>query len=341
VRRLMMLLLTSVVIATACAGPSSDRTSGNAEGTLLASLLRLQNSPSTVTLTLRSDPKSLHALAAQGGRDGLFGTDLNTVLSSSITVSSNHAPDPRDALSQTTVKIGDNSHAIETRMVDRTLYVRADARGLAKTFGHSERDLQRVAREAGSAGLSFMRPALEGKWLSVAGLDELARRSGAPLPAGADQQRATQALVKQLLNSATVSTLGEDAAGTHLRIIVPARAAYAGLRDMVQHLSAGLPGTPLPDPATLPDKNLKLDAWVRDGKLTQLEVDLKQLSAPGERLPAGVHLLALHMTIRDFTGTIEAPSEAVPVDLQKLSRSFMSGMAGGSASAMASSGTTL
>jgi hypothetical protein len=334
VRRLLILLLSSALIATACGG-SSQKTAGDSEGTLLVAFLKLQNSPSTVTLTLHSDAASLQALNAQQGH-GPLGSQATAILKSSITMSHSNGSDPSKARSETLINLGGDSHAIETRTVNRTLYVRVDASGLIKALGKSQAELRRAAREAKAAGLTFVGPALAGKWLSVAGADKLAGQSGVLAQGSSKQKQARDAFLQRLLSSATVTTVGSDAAGTHMAINVPARQAYAGLRDMISNLGSGLPpGATLPDPSSVPNKNIKVDAWVRDGKLTQLEIDLRQFAAlSGQPLPAGVDVLALDMTIHDFTGTIAAPSGAVPVDLSQLSKMFM----GGSAHSSASSG---
>jgi hypothetical protein len=322
VRRLLIVLLCSALIVTACGG-SSDKTTADPEGTLLVAFLKLQNSPSTVTLSLHSDPGSLQALAAES--NGSLGTKATTILNSSITMSHSAATDPRNARSETIINVGGDTNAIETRMVNRTLYLRLDAAGLLKAIGKSPSELQSTAKQAKAAGLKFVGPALAGKWLSVAGADKLAGQSGLLTQGSSQQKNARDAFLQRLLSSATVTTVGTDSAGTHMAINVPARQAYAGFRDMFSNLGGGMPpGLNLPDPSSVPDKNIKVDAWVRDGKLTQLEIDLRQFAAlGGQPLPAGVHVLALRMTIHDFTGTIEAPAGAVPVDIKQLSKMFM------------------
>lgn len=338
-RRLLMLLLTAALIMGACGGSSSDQTSsGDGEGTLLASLLKLQNSASTVSLTLRSDPQSLRALSAQSGGTPMAAADANKILSSSVTVSHNNASDPANARSETTINIAGDSNATVIRMVDRTIYVRVDGQGLLEMFGTKDTDLQRQIHQAESSGLTFLKPALEGKWLSFKGLDKLAGQAGVSAPSASNQKQATSAFVQKLLSAATVSTAGTDAAGTHLVVNVPARLAYAALRDSLASLGGTLPPGALPDASSIPAKNVKFDAWVKDGNLTQMEVDLRQFAALGDKpLPAGVDALALHLTFREFAGTISAPSGAVPVDLQSLTKGLMGGSASSSKSSIQTS----
>jgi hypothetical protein len=337
VRRLMLLVLTAALIMGACGG-SSDQPSGDPEGTLIAALLRLQNQPSSVTLTLRSDPQSLRALAAQDGGDIPSDAELSKLLDSTLTVSHNSETDPAKALSETTVTIG-GVRTIETRMIHRTLYVRADVKELARSFGTGDADLQGLTREAESYGLGFIKAALAGKWLSFAGLDKfVAQQSGASMPGGSKQKEASDAFAQKLLSAARVTTVGEDAAGTHLAVSLPARQAYAALRDAIAKLGSIPAGAPAPAAVTVPNKTIQLDAWVKEGKLTQIELDLRQLAALGDKpIPSSVDQLAVRMTFRDFTGTIEAPSGAVRVHLNELAKMFAAGGMESSASGASSS----
>jgi hypothetical protein len=328
-RRMILLLLVGALIATACGGTSNDASSSDGEGSLIAAVLKLQGSPSTMTLTLQSDVASLRALTAADGGDSLGGTDFNTVLNSSITVSRTGAAGAKDARSQTVIKIGDNDHAIETRMVDQKLYVRADIPGLINTFGKDRTDLSDLVKEADAYHFDFVRPAVQGKWLSLDGLDKvsktLASATGTSMPSDNKNKQLSDEFLQRLLSRLTVRTVGDDSAGTHMEASIPAREAYAALQQLVLNAGKGLPsGAAMPSPTTIPNKPITVDVWVRDGKLTQIELDLKRLSGLGDKpLPSGVHQLAIRIAISDFTGTIEAPSGAVPVDLNKLTKNFM------------------
>jgi hypothetical protein len=328
-RRVIFLLLAGALIATACGGSSHDTSSGDGEGSLIAALLKLQSSPSTMTVTLRSDVASLQALAAGDGGDSFGGTDLNTVLDSSITVSRSGAADGADASSQTSLKIGDLNDAIETRTVNKKLYVRADIPGLVSTFGKNGTDLQALVAEAEAHHLDFVRPAVQGKWLYLKGVDKLGKTlggtTGAKLPSDEKKKQLTDEFEQRLLSSLTVKTVGQDSAGTHMEASIPARQAYAALQQLILDAGKSLPpGAAMPSPDSIPNKPITVDVWVRDGKLTQIELDLKRLMALGEKpVPQGVHQLAVRIAISDFSGTIEAPAGAVPVDLPALVQNYM------------------
>jgi hypothetical protein len=344
-RRVIFLLLAGALMATACGGSSNDTSSGNGEASLIAAVLKLQSSPSTMTITLRSDIASLQALTAAGGGDSFGGTDFKTVLDSSISVSRTGAAGAKDASSQTAVKIGDINDAIETRMVHKKLYVRADISGLIDTFGKSGSDLQALLKEAEANHLDFVRPAVQGKWLYLKGLDKLGKTlpSGTKLPSDNQKKQLTDQFEQRLLSSLTVKTVGEDSAGTHMEASIPARQAYAALQQLILNASESLPpGAAMPSPNSIPNKPIIVDVWVRDGKLTQVELDLKRLMALGDKpVPAGVSQLAIRIAISDFKGTIEAPAGAVPVDLTALAQNYLGEIAtGGSASSSLGSNST-
>jgi hypothetical protein len=328
-RRVILLLLAGALMATACGGSSNDTSSGDGEASLIAAVLKLQNTPSTMTITLQSDVASLQALTAADGGDSLGGADFNTVLGSSITVSRTETAGTADADSQTSVKVGDINDAIETRMVDKKLYVRADIPGLINKFGRSGTDLQALLKEAEAHHLNFVRPAVQGKWLYLKGLDQLGKSmgstTGAKLPSDNKKRQLTDEFEQRLLSSLTVKTVGEDSAGTHMEASIPARQAYAALQQLIPNAGHSVPpGAAMPSPGSIPNKPITVDVWVRDGKLTQIELDLKRLMALGEKpAPAGVHQLAIRIAISDFTGTIEAPAGAVPVDLAALAQNYM------------------
>jgi hypothetical protein len=345
-RRMILLLLAGALMATACGGSSNDASSGDGEASLIAAVLKLQSSPSTMTVTLQSDVASLQALIAADGAD-FGGTDLQTVLASSITVSHTGSAGAKDARSQTTVKIGDINDAIETRKIDKKLYVRADIPGLIKSFGNSGTDLQALLKEADAYQLDFVRPAVQGKWLALEGLDKLGKtlgaKAGTSVPSDGKTKQLTDEFLQRLLSSLSVKTVGDDSAGTHLETSIPARAAYAALQQLVLNAGKGLPpGAAMPSPTTIPDKPITVDVWVRDGKLTQIELDLKRLMALGDKpVPAGVHQLAIRVAISDFTGSIEAPSGAVRVNLTALANKYLAAILPTSGSASSGSSNAM
>jgi hypothetical protein len=329
------MLLISAFVATACGGASSNNaSSSDAEGTLLAALVKMQGGPSTVTISLHSDPQTLRTVSSGGGHQ-LSSKEAHTILSSSISVSHTGGSDPQTVRSQMSVTLGGRAGAIETRKIGDTLYARVDAAALAQLMGKNPTDLAKLQKQAIARGFDFVKPALQGRWLSLKGLN---RSASSPLSGQNPQQgQASSAFLRRLLNAATVTTVGTDSAGTHLAVKAPAREVYASLQDAFGRLAGGVPpGAALPDPSTVPNRDVRVDAWVKDGSLSQVELDLLQFAAlSGKPVPSGAGTLALRMTFRDFTGSIRAPAGAVPVDLKGLARGFMGNLSEGSGAAAA------
>jgi hypothetical protein len=98
------------------------------------------------------------------------------------------------------------------------------------------------------------------------------------------------------------------------------------LESLAEELGAG-ESVPAAD---VPDREIVVDAWVDDGDLTQIELDLTQFrDLPEAEFPEGVENLAIRLTLEEFTGGVEQPSDAAEVDLNALMQGFMGGMSGG------------
>jgi hypothetical protein len=87
---------------------------------------------------------------------------------------------------------------------------------------------------------------------------------------------------------------------------------------------------------------LTLDAWVKDGALMKLAVDLAQLVPAGKVKPG--QTLPLVLSFERSGGDIAAPTGATPVDLTQLGNviGLLSGSSvSGSATATGSAGSTV
>jgi hypothetical protein len=229
------------------------------------------------------------------------------------------------------VKAGDLEHAFELRYVDQKLYARADVDGLAKQFGQSPDTVSgAIGQLAGQEGLGFLSAAAAGKWIvadfsKLSGMfDGLRQQFGGgagfptPLPT-ADPKAIGQldglkdAVAKALTEDVAIKELGSDDAGDHyLATLTSLRSFYAKVRPALTQLGA-LPFGQLPSADEVPDKPASLDVWVKDGRVSRLELDLAQMAPTPP--PAGTGRVALRLDIdRDASG-VTAPSDAVSVDL--------------------------
>ncbi len=326
-RRITTLLAAAALLLAACGGSSSgDDGAKNALERALRNLQEMQGV--TAAITLQSDASSLQALAAEDG-GSLSPEDAQRILDSSLTVSGTNAEDPARAAAQMVLNVaGDDAVALRT--VDKVLYVRADVRRLLEVFGQDPSMADAFVQQAAASGLDFVQPLVEGRWLSLSGLEQAFGQASSGAGAEADKRKVVEQLARSLENATTVTSEGEDDVGEHLVATVDLRDAVGNLKDAAEDLGGGLPGGGgMPSSEQIPDRDIQVDLWVRDDRLTQIEFDFLQLEDLGESpIPAGVERLALRVELEEFSGEVEAPADAVPVDFAKLMQGMFSGIGG-------------
>ncbi|HEV3363072.1 MAG TPA: hypothetical protein VG795_02840 [Acidimicrobiia bacterium] len=237
------------------------------------------------------------------------------------------------------IKAGDLDHAFELRYVDKKLYARANVAGLAKLFGGTPEELEQTVQALASReGLEFVAAAAAGKWLEadfgalkgtfddlVKGLQESTGGS-LPGPEGTQPTESETTAVKDAFDKAfsedvSIERLGSDSVGDHyLAKVTSLRSFYAKLMPTVQQYMDRLPSAEqFPAANFIPDKPGSLDVWVKDGRVSRVELDMAQFSpAP----PAGAGRVALRLDIDREVPTLSAPSDAVTVDLAGLFQRF-------------------
>jgi hypothetical protein len=92
-----------------------------------------------------------------------------------------------------------------------------------------------------------------------------------------------------------------------------------------------LPANALPDASQVPDGDIQLDAWVDNGKLIQLELDLIKLGelTTREEVPKGVNEVALRLGIDESSDEITAPVGAIVIDVQQILEGLFGGFGAG------------
>jgi hypothetical protein len=239
------------------------------------------------------------------------------------------------------IKAGDLDHAFELRYVDKKLYARVDVAGLAKLFGASPDEINQMIQGMSSQqGFEFLGAAAKGKWLvadfsALKNIFEgLGKQFGLDSGAAGETQGSTatssaptgqfqtlkDALGKAMSEDVTFEELKSDAVGDHyLAKVASMRAFYAKLRPIFEQ-HAGTFGHDLPGADAVPDKPGALDVWVKDGRVSRVELDMAQFEpAP----PAGAGRVALRVDISKDAPTLAAPSDAVSVDIAGLLQRFV------------------
>ena len=337
------LLLASALLMGACAGGESE--SEDPKATLISAMETTGESEGlTFDLSLQSTRESLDALASDDGGSGMEPEDAEKILSSSITMSTLGSGE--DGSFEMVVNVAGEDD-FEMKAVDKVLYMRADVEGLVETFGGDPAQIDAGVQQAEAQGLTFVRPAAEGEWVSIEGLEEVAQQmtgqSPPPLP---EQEKLIADLTESFENSASVTSEGQEDKGEHLIVTVPLRETYESFKEDLAQLGEQLPLAQFPDATEIPDEEVTLDVWVDDGRVTQILFDflqLAKLSDDPEEIPEGVEEFAFLAAIDEFDDEIEAPEDAVAIDPQQifglLGSFFMGGMgSSGSASSSAPAG---
>lgn len=226
------------------------------------------------------------------------------------------------------VDLGDIDQAIELRMVDKTMYVRADVAGLVRLFEAEAGTLSEVVNQAREAGLGFVADAVAGKWLALdlAPLEDMARgaagEQGGQIPElGAPQlSKLLDALSATFGEDVDVKRLGQEDAGEHYSLTVPIRRVYERLVPVFGQLFS-MPGMVPPAATEVPDRSVSLDVWTEDGRINRGELDLGQF-APTP--PAG--RVALRVDFDKLDGDIKAPGDAVELNVMEIFSQLMAGL---------------
>ena len=215
----------------------------------------------------------------------------------------------------------DGSQVIELRLVDKTLFLRADVQKLASAAGQTDR-IQALQQQAAQMP-AWLQAALGGKWVSLPTdtAKSLAGQLGASTAATPNTAQAKKALdeLQAALERDVTVTRASDGGdkGDHLILKGDARKL---VNDLIQvgGSVASVPGLPTAAPTSVPEKTLTLDAWVKDGELRQLSFDLVQLAegADAQKLQ-GKHV-PLTLLFESKADSIDKPGDAVPIDLSQI-----------------------
>lgn len=217
------------------------------------------------------------------------------------------------------IKDNGNTYA-ELRTRDNTLFAQADVKGALGLFQKANVYTELQAR-AGTMP-PFVKALVDGNWVSLDlnVLKSLAGQLGAgaaasPNPAIA--QKLVAALKDVLQRDVTVTRVGTDDQGDHLRLSAQSRAFVA---DLVHAVGGAIPGGELIlskfKATDVPDHSIVVDAWISDGALAKLSLDIAQF-APADQVKPGDKLPVV-LTFDRSGDDISAPSGAVKVDLSQL-----------------------
>ena len=319
--------LSASLVAAGCGNGTS--TPKNPHDELVAGLSALSKSDVlTTTLKLDTTPTQLQQIAQ------LSGSTLSTqaaqgIASAQLVIESKRGDAQHKAFSVRAVDGG--TTLVELRYVAKSLYLQANVQSILQ-LANKPNALQSIQSQASQLP-PFLTALLGGKWVSLS--SETLSAIGGQLGASGSTSSSNNAKLLADLQSAfrkdvTAKKVGSDSKGDHLTLTADGKTV---LTDFVTAVQNDVPTastlTGRFQPSKIPSRNITLDAWVKDGAVSEIELDLAQFAPPG-KAPSGTHLpivLAFDKSGSDIT----APSGATAVDLSQLG-SLFGALQGGSGS---------
>ncbi|MDQ4145248.1 MAG: hypothetical protein M3198_16210 [Actinomycetota bacterium] len=330
-RKWVICLLVPALLLAGCSddgGDSSGSPSAEEDPTnaLIAAIERTAASETqTVTVTLQSTPESL-AAASEGS---LPPGAAETILGSSVTVSTTGGDDPARQSGGLTIDVPGTEGA-EILFSGSDLYLRADVRGLAETFGQNAATVDAFLQSPVAQQAPFLQAAADGKFIKIEGTEEMAGNTGATQELAEQRKLLLGELGEIIRADGEVTSEGEDDTGEHLLLSVPLAPLYQRAGELWSSLvPGGLP--PQPSPEFVPEEgDLVLDVWLSEGDLAQVEVDLVRFNEEVQGdMPPGVEELAVRMGFSDEAEPVDPPADAVTVTGDEIMSLIFGGAFGG------------
>ncbi|HVU71697.1 MAG TPA: hypothetical protein VHE83_01930 [Mycobacteriales bacterium] len=321
-------------------GAAATGAGGSAQATFTSAVAKVTSGDSaTVTLRLGATEAQLKAFASETGQNGKLPSDtaLALLTGGSITFAT-HA-EAGDLKTAATTGKTDYDFAInagggpilEFRYLSgsKRAFIKLDVPKIATLSGKTVPPA--IAQYGKTPQFSFLQDALAGKWLELQGLPAIIQQfstlaGGASAPAS-PAAGASGDVASKLLSTLTADVAATDAGSTdkgeHLVLAAPLQKLAADLQSITASVPGGsLAGSRLTKLNDVPNRTVNVDAYVKDGALTTLSLDIVQF-APADKAStvAGQHL-PIELDFASTAGDTGAPSGATPVDLSKLAAQF-------------------
>ena len=312
------------------------------QAALKASLDGLGNSSALdLTFRLGVSAEDLKAISTKGEGDPLTDAQAKLITGGDVQIVSRTT----DGSKVTEAKPGatafslavhtDGGSIVELRSTDgKVLFVRADVKKIAEISGTPASDVDRGLADV-PPQLSFLKDGAAGKWLSLdlmaaQGLAKQFGGSAVPTPDPAAAKAAGNELIAALQRD-VVATRGEASdKGDHLILTGSTRTLA---KDFVENVSKAVPGGAAGlgsfKPEDVEDKPFTLDAYVKDGRLSLLSMDISQFAEGKDKADFDGKPFPVEIAFGTEAPSIEAPADAVPVDLQKVVQAFLGGLSSG------------
>lgn len=271
----------------------------------------------------------------------LTAEELEVLLNSSIRITG--TGDGTEGSGAFVLTLG-GQEALEARVTgDERLFLRLDLEAItavAEDADIDDLDVDELVVAARMFGLGDVATAIvDGDWVEIIGLDDLAELSGTDTDPEAELDDAqAQALAErftaefeQLVADAEVTFLGTEDAGDRIRVTASGEDVARVLDTLTAEL-AELVGDDLAGDLGGPDELLRevegspvsLDLWVDGGSFTQVGVDASTLE-DAEEIDGEVLIL---VGLQEVSTAIAVPDDAVTFDVLELFGAFFGGLGG-------------
>jgi hypothetical protein len=317
-----------------CGSASSPSVPKDPKGELAASVTNLGDSDTLSALVkLQIPPTVLQQLArADGDRlssaDAAAISSVQLVIEGKTTNGKNLAdlePSDHNATAVSIKALSNGRTYLELRVLSGDLYLHGDVKGLLGLVHQGKAYAEVEARAATLP--DFVKALVNGGWVSLSGAaaEGLASQFGVQAGGQSSGENQTSKMLDELKSllkkDVTVTKLGSDDRGDHLRLSGNAKTLA---NDAFQSLSAVVPGggalLSQAKPQKVPSRVVTLDAWVKDGVLSELSINVGQFADKGDAA-AGKNLPII-VTFSQDGGDISKPGDVTPVDLTQLGALF-------------------
>jgi hypothetical protein len=238
------------------------------------------------------------------------------------------------------VNVGGNA-VFDVRYIGstKTAYLKVDVPKIA-SLAHTQVPAS-IASLGASPQFPFLKDALAGKWIELDGLSAVAKQFAGLAGASASAAPSVSTdLAAKLLNTltgdVTATDQGSTSDGEHLVLTAPLQKLATDFQTIVSEIPGGsLAGSKLSDLSNVPAKNVTIDAYVKDDKLTKLGLDIIQFAPAADAAKVAGQHLSLELAFSGSAGDTSAPSGATKVDLGQLVQqfgSFLPGLSGAGSS---------
>lgn len=322
-RKWLVCLVLPALLLGACnrdSGPPADE---DPVGALVSAIRETSAAEQqSITFSLLSTPESLVAASSEEGTP-ISAEMAETILGSSISIGAVLGEDEQSIR----VSVGvPETEGAEVLVIGQDLYARADVRGLASAFGMDTAVIDQFLDSPTAQEFPFLESGVNGEFLKVEGTEELTGGATGTEQLRNQQDQVLDAITRVIQGDSTVEFAGEDDVGDHFVVTTPVRALYDEMVNLATQL-----GTSPPTETDIPEGDVTFDAWVADGRLAQLELDLLRLAQDfgTEEIPEGVEQLGTRLAFAYEVEDIEPPEDAVTVTGEQIMGLIFGGAFGG------------